>query len=524
MYNSQYEEIIVDDLTFVCWKWDSSKYPHGRKKRRDFTAQHVNVLYAMLTRHVSIPFRLICVTDDPAGIRPEVEIIPLWEEFRDKGGCFVRLVPFKKDFNLFGPRFISIDLDCVILRDITPLFERKEDFVIWTPQKAVRWLPKGQKGPYYCGSFWMLKAGARSIVYDTFKPDDYHLGFDGRYEGGTDQKHISKILYPREATWTIQDGVYTFVGDMVRTKHPARFTVAPKIVFFNGRFMPDDIECRGIDWIKNNYTELTRNGMVAVGENVENAVTPTMSTGINDKVNIVAFYWGNWPGDKYDGIGIPYIKKLIQGVKQYMPSKQEYQFILFTNDESIKGEELGIVIRRLDVPLDLKWNLKKIYMFSKQSELDGPTICFDLDTLIVDDLSPLIKKVKELDGTGKNKIIVCEDAYVLGKAGGSIVGFIPSPELERILWVPIMVNQARMEKLTRGSERYYYRHKKLNKELLIDFWEKLIPGRVLSYKTGCRNKPDKPANVSVVRFHGLPRPHQAEKGWVKDLWDIRELQ
>jgi len=507
------------DLTFVCWKWDSGKYPHGRKKRREFTANHVNILYAMLQRNVSIPFRLICVTDDSIGIRPEVEIIPLWGEFRSLGGCFLRLKAFEKAFKLFGPRFISIDLDCVILEDITTLFSRDEDFVIWSPRKMVRWLPQGKKGTYYCGSFWMLKAGARSIVYDSFKPNEYHLGADGRYEGGTDQKHISNTLFPREATWTIHDGVYIFVGDIVKIREKIPQGVpSPKIVFFNGRYMPDDIECRGIDWVKNNYTEKARCILSQVPEDLASQ---------NDKVNVVSFYWGDWPSGQPDGIGLSYIKRLVGGVKQYMPKGQKYEFILFTNDATLRGEDLGVTVKPLAVPINLRWNLKKIFMFSKEAELIGPTICFDLDTIIVSDLSPMVNSLLKLNAIEKNKIIVCEDAYALGKAGGSIVGFLPSPELCRMLWSPILINQERIEKLTRGSERFYYRHKKLQKELIIDFWENLIPGRVLSYKVECRSVEKQPTDVSVIRFHGLPRPHQVEKGWVKNLWDgvtIKEIK
>lgn len=518
-----------EQLTFVCWKWDSSKHPHPRKKRRAFTSAHVNILYAMLYRNVSIPFRLLCVTDDPVDIRPEVTIIPIWKELRDLGGCFLRLVAFKKDFDLFGDKFISIDLDCVILKDITSLFTRDEDFVIWHPRKAVRWLQNGVKGKYYCGSLWMLKAGTRSVVYDTFNPENVFLGFDGRYEGGTDQKHISKILYPNEACWTDDDGIFTFVDDLARPK--GNYVAKnPRIVFFNGRFMPDDLECRRFSWVRENYNDSLEKVVQEPEKTPEKVpeVQPVPEPRVeilefpkldkSGKINIITFYWDNWPDGAKRELGILYIKHLFEGVRKFMLREQKHEFILFTDDLSIK-EQLpdDISVRLLDVPKNLKWNLKKFFMYGRNSGLDAPTLCLDLDTLVVGDLSSLIRKVNKLVGEAANKIICCEDAYMLGRAGGSVVAFIPSVNLEKLLWTPILTDYKKIEKLTGGSERFYYRYKHKTRALLIDFWEKIIPGYVWSYKRDCRRVDKKPEKLSVIRFHGKPRPHQVTGGWVKEI-------
>ncbi len=65
----------------------------------------------MLERHVHIPHRLVCVTDDPAGIDPRVEIVPLWDKCRALGGCYNRLWVFSHEArDLFGDRFVCIDL------------------------------------------------------------------------------------------------------------------------------------------------------------------------------------------------------------------------------------------------------------------------------------------------------------------------------------------------------------------------------------------------------------------------------
>ncbi len=503
-------------LTFVCWKWEAPHFPHKRKKRNAFSAKHVNILYAMLYRNLSVPFRLICVTDDKKGIRPEVEIVPLWDEFMSLGGCFLRLVPFKSGFSLFGDKFISIDLDCVILSDVTDLFTRDEDFVIWHPRKAVRWLDKGEKGRYYCGSLWMLKAGTRSIVYDKFNPGKLRLGFNGRYEGGTDQKHISQLLYPNEACWTVDDGVCTFVEDVARPKKGVPVK-NPKIVFFNGRFMPDDPECMRFNWIQQHYHDGLGKREIFVSKPEPVPVPKVETGGGNDKVTIASFFWGNWPEKSDLGLGMQYVKQLYNGVKRNMPPGQDYEFVLFTNDFLSGKIPDEIVIRPLEVDVDLKWNLKKMFMFSKGSQLEHPTICFDLDTVVVADLSWMIKQTMLLkDIQNKARIITCEDAYALGKAGGSIVAFVPCPELERTLWEPLINDREHIEHITGGSERFYYRQKSKANQLIVDFWEKLRPGYVLSYKRDCGHTSKKPKFVSVIRFHGKPRPHQVARGWIRE--------
>ena len=52
--------------TVVCMRW-GTRYP----------APYVNRLYAGIARHARAPFRLVCFTDDAAGLRAEVEARPL---------------------------------------------------------------------------------------------------------------------------------------------------------------------------------------------------------------------------------------------------------------------------------------------------------------------------------------------------------------------------------------------------------------------------------------------------------------
>jgi hypothetical protein len=199
-------------LKIVTFKWDAGLHP---KKKMKFETQHVRILHNMLKRNLQVPFELICITDDPAeflfGTYPfkkmgEITILRLWSWGKDYPGCFRRLKLFDPEMKKFiGERFVLMDLDVVIARDITSLFKRNEDFIIWGDRPM--------RNPY-CGSLFMLKAGARSQVWDSFNIEDYPCKRDnGTYPLGTDQNHIYNCI-PNEATWNIKDGIYNFGFDI----------------------------------------------------------------------------------------------------------------------------------------------------------------------------------------------------------------------------------------------------------------------------------------------------------------------
>lgn len=50
-----------------------------------------------------------------------------------------------------------------------------------------------------------------------------------------------------------------------------------------------------------------------------------------------------------------------------------------------------------------------------------------------------------------------------------------------------------------------------------DLLQDLYPGRIVSYKQNEGTEPD--ANVALVCFHGIPRPHEVTSGWVSQFWN-----
>jgi hypothetical protein len=160
-------------LTVLTWLWNQ---PGGRTK---FTAEHVNIWASMVSRNLRLKHRLACVTDTPKGIDRSIEIITPPNEFRDvfpkwgptKPNCYRRLSMFRRDAaSIFGPRIACMDLDCVVGGPLDPLFDRREDLVLFKGTQSNR--------PYN-GSMMLIRAGCRPEVYEQFNQRAANIASEG---------------------------------------------------------------------------------------------------------------------------------------------------------------------------------------------------------------------------------------------------------------------------------------------------------------------------------------------------------
>lgn len=233
-------------LTFLTFKWNP---PVGY--RSSFSGHNVDVLRRMVRRHYKRPHRFVCVTDDPTGITEyDVEVFELWDDFQDvpnpsgrkNPSCYRRLRVFARNAGEWlGERFVHLDLDCVITREITGLLNRPEEFVCWGDTNP--------RNPYN-GSMWLVKAGARPQVWEQFNPATSPT--EARRAGyfGSDQAWFAHILGPCEARFTRAHGVYSFRNEMRRKD---LLPSDARIVFFHGKHDPWDEDMMRIAWIKDHY-------------------------------------------------------------------------------------------------------------------------------------------------------------------------------------------------------------------------------------------------------------------------------
>lgn len=141
----------LTELDIVCYRW-GTLYP----------AQEVNILRASVARNLTFPYRFHCVTDDPAGLDPQIITHPLPDEGVD--GIWRKLGTFRKNFlGLEGRHVVSLDIDIVIVGSLDFLVERPE-VDLWI---ARNWARKfgSAKGS---GSVYRLKVGSHVHVWEDF--------------------------------------------------------------------------------------------------------------------------------------------------------------------------------------------------------------------------------------------------------------------------------------------------------------------------------------------------------------------
>ena len=115
----------------LCMKWGTLYGP-----------EYVNRLYAMAVANLRGPVRLVCLTDDPAGIRPEVECLPCPMIELPSPHClrgWRKLTTFAASDQLFGleGEWLFLDLDVVVTGALEGFFTFRPDadFVVmqnWT--------------------------------------------------------------------------------------------------------------------------------------------------------------------------------------------------------------------------------------------------------------------------------------------------------------------------------------------------------------------------------------------------------
>jgi hypothetical protein len=138
----------------------------------------------------------------------------------------------------------------------------------------------------------------------------------------------------------------------------------------------------------------------------------------------------------------------------------------------------------------------KLELFSPA--IDGDILYMDLDTTVVGDLTPLLNI---------NKTTLLEDFYFKGYAASGLM-YIKQADKKAVFdaFMADKENIMLQHKLAplHGDQGF------LNKVLDCERWQKVLPGKVVSYKADCQG--GVPADASVVCFHGKPRP-----------WDVPEL-
>lgn len=215
----------MSELNILLWAW-KPRGPRTHKGKIFYGPQLLNAQAKAIRSHLSIPHQITAITDYPAhefdSSLNVVDASKHFGELADLGGCYRRLKMFAPEMrDLLGPRVVSVDLDMVVVKDLTPLFTPWYSFRIWKSESLA--------GQPYNGSLISLTTGAHPEPWTTFDLKVTVQAARMRGYRGTDQSVLAYTLGPDQPVWTWQDGVFYLARNCPRDRLPdlARIVFSP---------------------------------------------------------------------------------------------------------------------------------------------------------------------------------------------------------------------------------------------------------------------------------------------------------
>lgn len=174
-------------IQIVCLKWGTL-----------YSAEYVNILYAMLKRNLTIPFELICFTDDATDIDSNVKIKFLPEN--NLKGWWNKMYLFSEDTGLSGHVFY-LDLDTMITGNIDDIVSFKDSKLKILSKGAMQETEEHRKqfdGDYGSGLMSWTHELARGI-WEVFKMNQHAMN---QLPGDQD---FLKAIIPKSSIEFFQD-------------------------------------------------------------------------------------------------------------------------------------------------------------------------------------------------------------------------------------------------------------------------------------------------------------------------------
>lgn len=214
----------------VCMKWGDRYGP-----------EYVNRLYGMVRRQTTGPLRFVCMTDDRAGIRSEVECwdcpeIAIPEPHARRGWRKVTL--FAERLGDLAGEVLFLDLDVVVVDDIDPLFEYGEDFVLMK-----NWSQPGS-GIGNTSVYRFTVGGHPYLLSRLLADPEGIIGEHVNSQTYISRTIRSKMFWPDE--WCVSFKVQCVPPVPARWWRAPRLPAGAKVVIFPGK--PDPAEAAAGRW------------------------------------------------------------------------------------------------------------------------------------------------------------------------------------------------------------------------------------------------------------------------------------
>ena len=211
----------------ICVKWGTKYGP-----------EYVNILAAMVRRHLQTPYRFVCFTDDSTGFDPRIEVRPLPEITLSNHfplRAWRKQTVFREKLDDLEGTALFLDLDVVILSDLQPLFDHPGKFLI-----IHEW---GFRDPVIGNSsVFRFEIGQHADQLDYFvnNTDEVRGRFRNEQAYTSHSMHDKGILeyWPKE--WCLSFKRHCMRSFPINYFLPPEKPENAKIVIFHGKPNPDD--------------------------------------------------------------------------------------------------------------------------------------------------------------------------------------------------------------------------------------------------------------------------------------------
>lgn len=219
-------------VNVICIKW-------GQKYGSDY----VNRLHAMVSRHLTLPHRFVCFTDDKSGIDEHIDArdIPKvgFDDFDQmvpwsKGHGWLKVTSFANPLeDIQGPT-LFLDLDIVIVDNINCFFEPEGEFRV-----IKEWDKRDETGNT---SVYRFEAGAHSDLIELIKTKKEQILKEVRNEQEfvTLNLHRQGKLQYWPAGWCVSFKRHCMPKGIMQWFKTATIPPGAKVIIFHGKPHPDD--------------------------------------------------------------------------------------------------------------------------------------------------------------------------------------------------------------------------------------------------------------------------------------------
>jgi len=244
-------------MNVLVFKWNTNSkqlIPSGniQATKTKYDSNYINRHYKLI-KNKSPQVNYFCVTDDPIGLDKNINIIPLWKEAREFGGCYLRLYLFSKDFvKLLNEKFLLLDVDTTIIKDFSHLYDTNEDFVFYRTENPER--AKSNKPYRFHLNTSLISPGIKFEIWDKFINGNIQetIYNSRRLFTGTDQSwlnYYAKQINWNPPHWDNKDGLY-IMNDIMKMNNNLPSNAL--IINWAGPRDPYETKWQNIKWVKEN--------------------------------------------------------------------------------------------------------------------------------------------------------------------------------------------------------------------------------------------------------------------------------